>query len=237
MAKAKQQSRRTPPAASATGPRFNWALALIAGGIAAAAVVVVFVIMQARGGNSGDIDGARAAEADASAEIPGNFVNLPEIYGGPYKDTAQHVTRQVDYAADCSPTDPEVCNTIPPVGGPHWSGSCGSDPASAPSFCGPAPWGVYREEWDAETLVHNMEHAGVVLWYNTDDQQVIDELEAYVLERGGNLVMAPYSELEEETIALTSWSRLESFPVAEYTMERVEAFLDVNYKRFNPEGF
>jgi hypothetical protein len=82
-----------------------------------------------------------------------------------------------------------------------------------------------------------MEHAGVVLWYNTDDQQVIDELEAYVLERGGNLVMAPYSELEEDTIALTSWSRLDSFPVAEYTMERVEAFLDVNYKRFNPEGF
>jgi hypothetical protein len=66
MAKAKQQSRRTPPAAGATeGPRFNWALALIAGGIAAAAVVVVFVIMQARGGNSGDIDGARAAHGPA----------------------------------------------------------------------------------------------------------------------------------------------------------------------------
>jgi hypothetical protein len=210
---------------------------LLAGGIAAAAVVIVFVFLQSREGRSGDKDAAIAAERDASTTIPGEFVNLPEIYGGPYSETAGHVTQQVDYASDCSPTNPEMCNTNPPVGGPHWSGRCGDDPTNAPSFCGPAPFGVYRAEWAPETLVHNMEHAGVVLWYNTDDQEVIDELEQYIGDRGGNLVMAPYSDMEENTIAITSWSRIDKFPVAEYTLDRVEQFIDVNHKRFNPEGF
>ena len=244
MAKTKQRAsrggsgRRTParqPPAAA--PRFNWTLAAIGGGIAAIGVVVFFVISQAGGENSGDRDAAIAAEADASTTLPGEFVNLPEIYGGSYSTTGGHVTRQIDYASDCSPTDPDVCNSNPPAGGPHWSGACGDDPSEAPAFCGPAPFGVYEEEWEPETLVHNMEHAGVVLWYNTDDQQIINELQELFGDRGGNLVMAPYSDMEEDTIAVTSWSRIEKFAVAEYTKERVGAFIDSHLKRFNPEGF
>jgi Protein of unknown function (DUF3105) len=240
MAKAKSSSRSRRIAAQSgpsTKPRFNWTLAVIAGGIAAIAAVVVFVLVQARSDTGGDREAAIAAEADASASLPGDFVDLQAIYGGEYSETAGHVSQQVEYTSHCSATNPELCNTDPPVGGPHWSRRCESSPSESQAFCGPAPWGVYREQWEPETLVHNMEHGGLVLWYNTQDQRIIDELEAFIRDRGGSLVMAPYSNMEDDTIALTGWSRLEKFSTSEYTLERVEQFIDAHLKRFNPEGF
>lgn len=177
-------------------------------------------------------------EADDDPFLPGEYVNLPEIYGGFYgnrdgPNTAAHVRRDIDYVGDG--------NSNPPAGGPHWgSAACGSVPEEAPSFCGPAPWGTYRTPWEPETLIHNMEHAGVVLWYNTADQSVIEELENLIADRlrdGQLLVMTPYPDMEAETVALTAWSRIDKFPVSEYTRQRVEEFIDVHERRFNPEGF
>jgi hypothetical protein len=133
-----------------------------------------------------------------------------------------------------------VGNTNPPVAGPHWSGNCGEDASDAPDFCGPAPWGIYREAWDPETLVHNMEHGGAVLWYNTSDADLVSELEEVIRDLLGDLdliVMAPYTDMEDETIALTSWSRLDKFPVAEYSEERIRDFMEAHVRRFNPEHF
>lgn len=183
---------------------------------------------------------ARAVEADDSPSLPGEYIDLPAIYGGAYGATARHVTRDIDYASDCTVSDSgeEICNGDPPAGGPHWSGACARSPADSPLFCGPARWGIYREPWQPETLVHNMEHGGVVLWYNTEDQDAIDELESLFEERlnaGQILVMAPYPNLAPETNALTSWSRRDLFPASEYTRERVEAFVDAHERRFNPE--
>lgn len=188
---------------------------------------------------AGDRPSAGAvAEADDDPSLPGEYVNLPEIYGGFYgnpdgANTATHVRRDVDYVAES--------NSNPPAGGPHWgSAACGIDPEEAPPFCGPAQWGIYRKAWQPETLVHNMEHAGVVLWYNTADQTIIDELENLIADRlrnGQLLVMAPYPDMEDETVALTAWSRIDKYPVSEYTRERVEEFIDVHERRFNPEDF
>ena len=180
------------------------------------------------------LTGPRAAEADSNPLLPGDHVDLPAIYRGPYPDTAPHVRRTAAYEADG--------NSNPPAGGPHWgsAGQCPPDPARAPAFCGPVPWGIYRLPWQAESLVHNMEHAGVILWYNTDDQAIIDELEELIAERlnaGQLLVMAPYPEMEAEHIALTGWSRIDKFPIEEYNRDRVERFIDVHERRFNPEDF
>jgi hypothetical protein len=84
-----------------------------------------------------------------------------------------------------------------------------------------------------------MEHGGVVLWYRTDDQAIIDELEALVagrLRQGDLIVMMPSSELPDDTIALSSWARRDVFPVAAYSAARVNAYLDAHERRFNPEG-
>ena len=180
-------------------------------------------------------------ELDPAPGLPGDHVNLPEIYqderglasyaGGDLPNTAPHVTVDVDFVADG--------NSNPPTGGPHWgNGSCGENPKDAPPFCGPAPWGVYRDPWPAATLVHNMEHGGTVIWYNTTDQAVIDDLENYV---GGNsdklLVLAPYPEMEAEHVAITIWSRIDLIPVSEYSRDRIDAFMDAWYCVWDPEDF
>ncbi len=210
------------------GRGIPWLLVAAVGGVAVVAIIAVVAI---QGGGSTN-PSATEAEADADLTLPGDYVNLPEIYGGAYSATAGHVSIDVDYVADG--------NSDPPTGGPHWSGDCGSDPSEAPAFCGPAPWGIYREPWEPETLVHNMEHGGLVVWYNTTNQDVIEEIEELVEDRLGDgdiLVMAPYPEMDEEQIAITSWSRIDSFAVSEYTKERVERFIDVHERRFNPEDF
>ena len=188
---------------------------------------------------AGRFDSGRIAEADDDPSLPGEFVDLQAIYGGFYGNpdgptTAPHVTSDVDYVGDG--------NSNPPTGGPHWgSGPCGSDPTAPTSpFCGPAPWGIYREPWTPETLVHNMEHSGVVIWYNTADEAVIDELEDLATERlneGQTLVLAPYPDMEAEHVAITSWSRIDKFSVEEFEQSRVEAFIDAHLCRFDPEGF
>lgn len=179
-------------------------------------------------------EAARRVEGDDDPSLPGEYVDLPAIYGGHYggePNTGPHVRATVDYSRQ----------GLPPVGGPHWgSAACGNDPPQAPPFCGPVPWGIYREPWHAESLVHNMEHAGVVILYNTSDRDVIDELEAFALEKlnaGTLLVLAPYPDMDAETVAITVWSRRDMFPAAEVDIERLQRFIDVLYCRFDPEGF
>jgi hypothetical protein len=102
------------------------------------------------------------------------------------------------------------------------------------------PWGIYREPWPAESLVHNMEHAGVIIWYNTSDQGVIDTLESFAqgqLRADERLVLVPYPDMDAERIAITVWSRRDEFPVSKFSSKRLQHFIDVLYCRFDPERF
>ena len=210
--------------------------------------LILFIVILAAACSSGDGDDSPEATAEptipwislADPEKAGEYVNLPEIYrderglatygsDGSVPNTAPHVTGDVDYDA--------VGNSNPPAGGPHWSGGCPRDPTEAEE-CGPAPWGIYRDPWPAETVVHNMEHGGTVIWYNTTDQAVIDDLEDYV---GGNsdklLVLTPYPEMEAEHVAITIWSRIDLIAVGEYSREFIDDFMDDWYCHWDPEGF
>jgi hypothetical protein len=240
----------------------------------------VYLVAASDDPQENEFSAAAQAEGDSDPDIPGQFIDLQQIYGGVYgapegPTTAAHVSGDVDYVAACvsgdaptatadatsdateaaSPTSPatatqpepgaptatgspQICNSNPPAGGPHWNGACGDTPSESPANCGPAQWGYYREPWDAETLVHNMEHGGVVIWYNTENQQVISELEQMAEDRVSDkdiIVMAPYPSMEEETMAITSWSRIDKFPMSDYSRERVETFININLCRFNPE--
>ena len=223
------KSRKRPHGRAARRPRRRLRLSWLIGAavIIAAGGFVVLVVVQ--GGGSSNGDSAAEAERNDDPGLPGLYINIPEIYEGSYP----HVSVAVDYEA--------AGNSNPPVGGPHWGGAaCGDEPDEAPPFCGPAPWGIFLDPWDAETLVHNMEHAGVVVWYKTDDQAVVDELTALVnghLDDEQLIVMAPYRAMEDEQIAITSWTRIDKFPVSEYDAERVDDFIDTHMRRFNPEGF
>lgn len=112
----------------------------------------------------------------------------------------------------------------PPTSGPH-----------APS---PAAWGISENPIAKETLVHNMEHGGVLVLYNCPDgcDDVTSQLEDYVSERLGRgdfLVMAPFPGMDSR-IALVSWTRLDTFD--ELDIDRVDRFADAHLCRYDPEN-
>jgi hypothetical protein len=123
-------------------------------------------------------------------------------------------------------------NSNPPTSGPH-----------APNF---PRFAVYNDPVSPagpvtrEMLVHAMEHGGVNILYNcTDCDQVVNTMKEIVLEglrNDRNLLMAPYPEMEPNTIAFTAWTRLDKFPVSEFTPERLHKFINDHDRRFNPEN-
>ncbi len=233
-------SRRTPTAPAGGGrPSIPTIPIVIAVGVLAVVGLITFLIWQSGKEASPASESAAAHERDPAPDKAGEYVNLPEIYadergpasysGGDVPNTAPHVSEIIDYSEQ----------GLPPAGGPHWgSGTCGDDPTDAPRFCGPAPSGIYREPWEASTLLHNMEHGGMVVWYNTTDQEIIDDLEDFASDnRNKLLVLTPYPEMEEEHVAITIWARRDLIPVSEYSRERIEDFMDDWYCKFDPEGF
>ena len=231
------RGRRTPVRPAGARRSFPWIPIVVVAGVAVLLVAVVYLVIQAGQSRGNDLDKWAQLEKDTATDttLPGEGVDLQTIYDGSYgssdNNTGDHVQREMDYATD---------QGLPPVGGPHWgSGACGDDPTNAPPFCGPVPWGIYRAPWDAEALVHNMEHGGVVVWYNTTDQQIISELEddiAARLEKDQLLVMTPFPDMADETVAITAWGRRETIPVGEYSKDRVDTFIDAFKCRFNPES-
>ena len=175
-----------------------------------------------------------AVEADDDPSLPGEFVDLQSIYGGHWGNrdgvnTASHAQQAIDYSVQ----------GLLPAGGPHWgAGPCPPNPDIAPTFCGPVPWGVYDKPFPAESVVHNMEHAGVVVWYNTTNRDLVHQLEELArrnLADGKFIVLMPYADIDPETIGLTAWGRRDVFPVDDYSDARVQRFIDALECRFDPE--
>jgi hypothetical protein len=127
----------------------------------------------------------------------------------------------------------ETYNSNPPTSGPH-----------APA---PAPWGVSDVALPKEVPVHNMEHGGVVIWYNCAagdpplDDAACDDLRdglADITERanreGKQVLMTPYEDMDSR-IVLSAWTRLDTLD--ELDADRIELFIEVFDRLFNPEGF
>jgi hypothetical protein len=246
------RSRRTPvkPQGRSAGFQVPWVPLAVLLGIVVVVGIVGYLVIQA-GKSSNNFSAQQAYEQDQQLNAPGEWVDLPTAWGdgtnlahygqsssaGP--NTNAHVTHSVDYSKETSASS---STGLPPAGGPHWgSSACGQDPATAPSYCGPAPWGLYVSSgWPAATMVHNMEHGGVIVWYNTTNQDVLNQLEALVTQRlkdGYYIVATPYSDVPADTIWLTAWSRRELIPVSEYSNDKVDTFIKYFNCRFNPENF
>lgn len=239
------RSRRTPVKPQGGGTSFPIVPIVVVLGIVGVIGMIAYLVWQGTQPAGNKYDAAAAVEADPAPDLPGTYVNLPKIYGGFYgnddgPNTADHVTRTVSYSTDCAEDDETVCNSNPPAGGPHWgSGACPDNPADAPLYCGPAPWGIYRQPWPVESMVHNMEHGGLIIWYNTANQDVIDELEEVAekeLKGQKLMVLTPYPGMDAESVAVTAWGRIDKMPVSEYSKERIEEFISVFKCRFNPES-
>jgi uncharacterized protein DUF3105 len=106
---------------------------------------------------------------------------------------------------------PSNWNSNPPTSGDHLG-----KPLNA---------GVYDNEQDMRALVHNMEHGYVVIVYKGIPSDQVDQLRQFVDARDGSkLVLAPYSGLASNGVALAAWQNLET--MQRVNMDVVQAFVN-----------
>jgi hypothetical protein len=121
--------------------------------------------------------------------------------------------------------------TYPEAGRQHLSGNqqpsnWNSNPPTSGDHLGtPLPPGVYDNEQDMRALVHNLEHGYVVILYKGIPEDQREELTKFAEARSGSkLVLAPWSGLDADGVALTAWRNLEL--LQRVNMDVVQAFVN-----------
>jgi hypothetical protein len=106
---------------------------------------------------------------------------------------------------------PDNWNSNPPTSGDH--------------LAAPLAPGVYDNDQDMRALVHNLEHGYVVILYKGIPQDQIDQLRQFAEERDDSkLVLAPWSGLEQNGVALAAWQNLET--MQQVNLDVVQAFVN-----------
>jgi hypothetical protein len=114
-------------------------------------------------------------------------------------------------------------HSIPATSGPHWN--------SADS---PGPWGIYPSAQAQERLLHNLEHGGIVIWYQPAglDPAGLTALSSYVQQQVTTerfkVILAPWGGADfGHPVAVTAWNWLLNLDSAD--VDAVRAFLDAHY--------
>jgi hypothetical protein len=212
---------------------FNTTL-LLGGAVVFLIIAIIAYVVIASTSSSDSTPGYLKAELDDSTSLPGQYIKPNPGPDGvfPSADDRQHFAQGVKFPF-CSDDqiakgDVGQCYTSnPPTSGQHASN--------------PGGFQIYENPLPKENALHSMEHGGVVIWYNTDDKQIIDQLAQIQKDETARhklVVMTPYPEMEPNTVAVTAWTRLDKFPAGDpTTKKRVVDFIEAHSKRFNPEGF
>lgn len=95
----------------------------------------------------------------------------------------------------------------------------------------PAPWGSYRETVDKQTLVHNLEHGGVVVHYKDLSDSEIDALDSLVDSYRDGVISNPNDEIDAP-VAIASWTR--SMECQKFSTEVIEQYVKI-YCNKGPE--
>ena len=132
--------------------------------------------------------------------------------------------RQIDdgggHVTDGQPGGPY--SSVPATSGTHWNT--------------PANWGVYTLANPAfeSQVIHNLEHGGVVIWYQPGqlDAAGVQALEQYVRQQNSasqyKVILSPWSgEVFDHPIAVTAWNWL--LYLDEADIDQVRAFLSEHY--------
>jgi hypothetical protein len=110
--------------------------------------------------------------------------------------------------------------SIPATSGPHWS-----------SANSPGPWGVYTTAQPQERMIHNLEHGGVVIWYqpaaiSTADLATLTQfVQQQITTARFKVILTPWSGTSfDHTIAVTAWDWLLYLDTPDLDM--IRAFID-----------
>ncbi|MEX2247961.1 MAG: DUF3105 domain-containing protein [Dehalococcoidia bacterium] len=181
------------------------------------------------------LERARMAEQDDSAGLPGRFVASQGI---------QHIQagQRVEFCPPGLVT--QTCYASnPPTSGLHLPVQRDIELPDGHRVNIPPDPGNYDFPIPREAIPHIQEHAGVYVGFNcasTACEDAVDEVERLVgqaLEEGQRVVMSPDPDLDADTIALASWTRVDSFPASDYEQTRVGRFIEAHSCRFDPERF
>ncbi|MDQ2854177.1 MAG: DUF3105 domain-containing protein [Chloroflexota bacterium] len=122
-------------------------------------------------------------------------------------------------------------SSVPATSGPHWP----------PSATTPAQWGAYTTAEPQERMVHNLEHGGIVIWYQPAklDAAGVAALTAFVNQQittaQFKVVVTPWAGADfGHPIAVTAWTWLLYLDTPD--LDAVRTFLDAHYGQA-PEPF
>lgn len=103
-------------------------------------------------------------------------------------------------------------NTDPPTSGDHYART--------------ATWGIHREPVPNELQVHNLEHGGIVIQYNSSlSGEEIAELELIANQCDVKLLLAPRPDMEQR-VALTAWTHYLNLDVVD--RDKIQEFIDAH---------
>ncbi|MBI2777958.1 MAG: DUF3105 domain-containing protein [Chloroflexi bacterium] len=134
-------------------------------------------------------------------------------------------TRQIDDGAShiAAGTAGGPYHSVPATSGSHW--------ASADT---PGPWGVYDSAQREERMLHNMEHGGIIVWYQPAKLDVagLAALETWVRQQTTTVqfkvILTPWAGADfGHPIAVTAWNWLLYLDKAD--TDAVRGFLDAHY--------
>lgn len=152
---------------------------------------------------------------------------LVMLFSGGSGDPSAIGVRQVDAgrAHVTEGTQGTGYTSVPATSGPHWS--------SADS---PGPWGVYTNAQPQERMLHNLEHGGIVIWYQPADlsTQDVATLTQFVRQQVTTarfkVILTPWSGTDlGHPIALTAWDWL--LYMDSVNLDTVRAFIDAHINR------
>lgn len=147
-------------------------------------------------------------------------------------DGNQHVAVGTTCRSAEAPCGADPYSSLPATSGPHW------DPS------GLAAWGAYSTPQNESQVVHNLEHGGIVIWYDPDalDDAQVAELTDFVegqvasgLSGRFKFILTPWGGSEDlgAAVAVTAWRHL--LKLDAFDMDAIRAFADANYLRHAPE--
>jgi hypothetical protein len=115
--------------------------------------------------------------------------------------------------------------SVPATSGPHWS-----------SVLSPGPWGVDTIAQPQERMLHNMEHGGIVIWYQaaalSSDQ--LATLTTFVQQQittdQFKVILTPWGGADfGHPIAVTAWDWLLYLDGAD--LDKIRGFIDAHYDK------
>jgi hypothetical protein len=146
-------------------------------------------------------------------------------------DGTSHVAVGTTCRSPEAPCGADPYSSIPGTSGPHW------DPS------GIASWGVYSTPQNESQVIHNLEHGGIVIWYDPEALEAdgIDALTRYVdaqvasgLSGRYKFIVSPWGGIDPlpSPVVATAWRYSLELETAD--TDAIDAFARARYGR-SPE--